>query len=176
MDQARYSTVDPDHERTGRGELLVIVTVLLTCSHLATGTWSEITDLDAIIPVQQCQIGPKLDRLQSQELNAAGCALIQKRGDAIIVKLVQRGGSVAKQVILSIIGKNLDGIDSQQRMLECGVMVEDYEVNLGEPVEYARIADQYAIVKAESGGLKGFERIRQSRAGRVVRAKNRPRR
>ena len=160
-----------------RASSVVIMTVLLACSHRATGTWSEITDLDAIIPVQQGQIGPELgSALQSQELNAAGRALIQKRGDAIIVKLVQRGGSVAKQVILRVIGKNLDGIDSQQRMLECGVMVEDYEVNLGETVEHARIADQYAIVKAESAGLKGFERIRQSRAGRVVRAKNRPRR
>ena len=139
----------PTMSEPGAAELVALVAVLLV-RNVATGTRSEITDLDAITPVQQGQIGRKLCRLQRQELDPAGGAHIQEGGDALVIKLVQGGGCVAEQVVLSIVGKYFDGVDRQQGTLECRVMVEDHQVNLGEPVEYARIADQYAIVKAQS--------------------------
>ena len=134
---------------------------------------AEIADLDAIVPVQQGQIGRELGRQQVKEGNPPCAACRTHCACAFVVEIVKGGRGIAEQIVFFMAGKNLDGIDLEFGAFECGVMFEDQKVGRREPLERLGLADQDAVAEAKGDGLERLERKRDAWTGRVIRSNRR---
>ena len=135
---------------------------------MTAGSRAKITDLDAICSLHQGQIGRELGRLKVEEGNPPGAACAAQCAGAFVIEIMEGGRGVAKQIILEVAGKNLDGIYLQLGVFECTVMLKDQKVGCRESLNRLGFSDQDAMTEAKGDGLESFERERHSWTGRVV--------
>ena len=92
---------------------------------------------------------------------------------AFVFEIMKGGRGVAEQIIFRWPGKTSTVSNSSSVRSSAGVMFEYQEVGCRESLERLGFADQDAVAKAKGDGLESFERERDSRTGRVVRAEDR---
>ena len=115
---------------------------------MTAGTSAKITDLDAIVPLQQSQICRELGRLKVKEGNPPRAARTSQCTSAFVIEIMEGGRGVAEQIVLDMAGKNLDGIHLQFGMFECGVMLKDQKVSCRESFNCLGFPDQDAVTEA----------------------------
>ena len=139
---------------------------------MTTGACAKITDLDAIVPLQQGKICCELGRLKVKEGNAPCSARATQCDSTFVIEIMEGGRGVAEQIVLEVAGKNLDGIQLQLSMFECQVMLKEQNVGCRESLNRLGFPDQDAMTQAKGDGLESFEWERYTRTSRVVRTED----
>src|ERR1700722_10319588 len=99
---------------------------------MTAGACPKITDLDAIVPLQQSEICCELGRLKVKEGNAPCAAHATQCDGTFVIEIMEGGRGVAEQIILEVAGKNLDGIQLQLGMFERQAMLKEQNVSFRE--------------------------------------------
>ena len=139
---------------------------------MTAGACPKITDLDAIVPLQQSEICCELGRLKVKEGNAPCAARATQCDSTFVIEIMESGHGVAEQIILEVAGKNLDGIQLQFGMFERRAMLKEQNVGCRESLNRLGFPDQDAMTQAKGDGLESFEWERYAWTGRVVRTED----